>query len=72
MTTIRDISLTILAAITIIGIIVIAVLGKTVPPNLWDIALVLVGAVAGVAIPSAVAAAVVAGKADPGATASVG
>ena len=71
MTTIRDISLTILAGITIIGVVIIVVTGKTVPSDLWSISLVLVGAVAGVAVPGAITNAITAGKVNPGANASV-
>lgn len=66
MTTIRDITLTILAAIALIGVVILTLLNKTVPSDLWVITSTLVGAVAGVAIPN-----LTAGKADPAATGQV-
>ena len=53
MTTVRDISLTVLAAISLIGVVAIILLNKTVPSDLWLITGTLIGAVAGVAMPSA-------------------
>lgn len=64
MTTVRDISLTLLAAIALIGVVACVLTGKAVPSDLWLVTGTLIGAVAGVAMPSL-------GKVDPGATASV-
>lgn len=42
-----------LATICVTGAVVLAALGKDIPADLWNIALVAVGGGAGVAIPSA-------------------
>jgi hypothetical protein len=44
-------ALFILAAISLIGVIVLTATSKVVPTDLWAITLALVGSVAGVAIP---------------------
>lgn len=66
MTTIRDISLTVLAGISLIGVVVITLMNKTVPSDLWLVTGTLVGAVAGVAMPGSL------GKGGPADTGTVG
>jgi len=46
----------VLAAISLIGVIVLAACNRAIPNDLWAVTLALVGAVAGVSIPGASAA----------------
>jgi uncharacterized membrane protein len=56
---IQSIGLVLLAIGSIVGTVVIAATGHAVPDQLWTIDTVLVGAVAGVAVPALSAASVV-------------
>ncbi len=55
----------ILAAIALIGVIVLAACNRAIPNDLWAVTLALVGAVAGVSIPSAASSTPAAPVAQP-------
>ncbi len=51
----NNLGLLVLAVVALAGAVVISAAGKTVPSELWNIALILSGAVAGVSLPAAAA-----------------
>lgn len=57
MNTLKQLGLLILAAIALIAIGVIVATGHSVPDQLWTVTYVLVGGVAGVTVPTAIASA---------------